>query len=139
MDIEYCTDFKKYYRFDKKPLGKGEYGVVKRAWKKDKTDCACKIVKRENDYIREVDHLIYCNGIQGVLPLERVLINSKKLLMQFPIGVPFNKVIHLDAFLDFLIISDNEASPFEQGESVQSFGMDIKEYRFCAQVRVGKI
>lgn len=87
MEIESVDNFSNYYSFSKKPLGSGRYGEVKRGrYKYDNQNYACKIVKRKSSYLRELDHLIQCNNCVGILPCQRVLIDSKKMLMQFELG-----------------------------------------------------
>jgi hypothetical protein len=51
--------FTKYYKFAKKKLGSGCYGIVKKAInKQDGKEYACKIVSRKGDYLRFKIYLI---------------------------------------------------------------------------------
>lgn len=103
IPIEYVHDFGKCYRFYEK-IGKGRYGVVRRArrvetkWYDLRSHCACKIVRRSSDYLREIDHLVSCMGCHGVIKLNRIVFTRKKMLLEFPLGTSFARFIEKKIF-----------------------------------------
>lgn len=88
MDIYFVDRFSHVYDFGR-TIGEGRYGIVAEAYKDDEK-VACKIVDRENDYLRELNHLIECKGCLGVLPLQKVFFCSDRMLMQFPLAQSMN-------------------------------------------------
>ncbi len=102
FEIDFVDNFSKIYSF-KEEVGKGRYGIVKKSRvKKEKNNTetyyACKIVKRKNDYLREVDHLLTCKECKGVLPIQKVLFTTDSMLMQFPLGKSFVDYIESKLF-----------------------------------------
>lgn len=100
MEINFVNDFKKIYNFEKK-IDKGKYGMVSKCSLINSTDkiyYACKIVKRKNDYLRELDHLLKCKNCLGIIQLEKIFFNKKYLLFQFPLGESFEKKIETKTF-----------------------------------------
>lgn len=89
MEVLWVKNLDKIYRFEEKHIGKGQYGTVKKATHIASGEaCACKIVQRVNDYIRELDHLIHLqnSGCRNVLRIKRVTFTSKTMCMEFELG-----------------------------------------------------
>jgi serine/threonine protein kinase len=94
-EINVVKSFRKVYKFVR-DLGSGVYGNVYETIIVDDGDekpYACKIVARDNDYLREVNHLIECKDIKGVLPLRRVFLTGREMLMEFDVGKPLLDIL----------------------------------------------
>lgn len=65
-------------------IDSGTYGRVMNATSNVSSEqIVCKIVERNGDYLRELDHLISLNSCQGVLPLKRAVITHSELCFEF--------------------------------------------------------
>lgn len=86
VEVLHAKKIKELYD-KKKRLGEGGFGSVYRAVRKG-TDvpCALKCVKREHNYLRELDHLVLLSGRQGILPVKRVVFTRRIMCMEFPLG-----------------------------------------------------
>jgi len=86
VPIRWVMGFSELYVF-KRVIGSGTYGVVCEAIdKQTNMICACKIVTRSCEYLRELDHVLYLSNINGVLPLERVSFSNERMCMQFELA-----------------------------------------------------
>lgn len=84
-------------------LGKGTYGSVYKCKNKATSQiCALKIVKRQTDYLREIDHLSYLNKIKVpyVLPIYQITFveESFEIAMEFPLAESTSK--YLDRYFE---------------------------------------
>jgi len=87
VPIHWVKNFSELYEF-KSNVGSGRYGVVVDAISKlTGNRCACKIVLRKDEYLRELDHLICLSTIPGVLPIQRVSFSDKKMCMESELGI----------------------------------------------------
>lgn len=85
-------------------IGRGSYGKVYLATNTEtKQKCVCKIVERQNDYVREVDHLICLRKCYGVLPIRQAIFTNSKLCMEFEIAE-----CSLQSYLEKRVIERNE-------------------------------
>jgi serine/threonine protein kinase len=88
MEIRYVKKLSSVYTFHKK-IGEGRYGKVKRATNVvTNRQCACKIVPRDRDYLRELDHLVHLQniGCKFVLPVKCVTFTSTKMCLEFDLA-----------------------------------------------------
>jgi serine/threonine protein kinase len=83
MRVLWVKSIEEVYDFGKQ-IGSGQYGCVFEAVNRE-TDkpCVCKVVKRETDYVREVDHLIALRKVIGVLPVRQIALSATQLCMEF--------------------------------------------------------
>lgn len=70
-----------------KVLGQGRYGQVYKAVNKQTGEIvACKVVKRKDEYLRELNHLVAIENAYGILPLKGVSFADKQMIMEFQLG-----------------------------------------------------
>lgn len=86
IHMNWVLSFEEKYKFIKK-IGSGRYGKVYKAIEKETNKLvATKIVERQDEYLRELNHLIALENAYGVCQLQKVCFIDNKMLMQFELG-----------------------------------------------------